>query len=123
MNKSYQKICPKCKNNRTKKDWKRKWRQSYKCNNCNHIWVNKKRERNISKKIYEDFSIHKQNYSELWSKYWYSTRTIQKYLDKYEVVEWDNTKPKETILFIDTTYFWMMGHCSEKVCKNIKILL
>lgn len=122
MYKSYKKICPKCKNNKTKKDWKRKGRQSYKCNICKHIWINKKRETNIKEKMYEDFAIHKQNYSELALKYWCSKQTIQKYLDSYKIKEQKYIKPGETILFIDTTYFWEFWIMAFKD-KNTKRIL
>ena len=107
MCKSYQKICKSCKSRETKKDWKRKWRQSYKCKDCNHIWITRSRKRKKIEieKLYIDFSQHKQTYKELWIRYSLSIKTVQKRLDEYMPSELKEV-PKKIILLIDTTYFW-----------------
>jgi len=122
MNKSYRKLCPKCSWHEVKKDWKRKWRQSYKCKLCNHIRVNKSRWSKINiKKLYDDFSNHKQTYKELWEQNNTTIKTIQKYLDKYVIKE-KGKKPWKTILLIDTTYFWNFGLMLFKDSKSKEIL-
>lgn len=123
MNKSYQKICPNCKSKNTKKDWTRKWRQSYKCKLCKHIWISKSRKQakvNI-KKLYIDFSEHKQTYKELVDRYKISIKTIQKYLDKY-ITTRTKRVPKKIILLIDTTYFWSFWLMLFKDSENKEIL-
>ena len=110
MCKSYLKTCLKCRSKNTKKDWKRKWRQSYKCKRCWYVWISKSRiVRKIDiKKLYADFSEHKQTYKELWVRYNISIKTVQKYLDSHSSIE-KNSKPSSIILLIDTTYFWTFG--------------
>lgn len=113
MTKSYSKICKCCGSQHTKKDWTRKWRQSYKCNNCNHVRVSQSRKKCIvdKNKMYEDFSLHKQTYQELSTTYWVSIKTVQSYLDSACNQWWRAAAPTEIILLIDTTYFgsmWLM---------------
>jgi len=113
MTKCYKKICKICWSQKTKKDWKRKWKQSYKCNSCNYIWVSKNRKKKSKINIdilYKEYAINKQTYKELAEKYNVSSKTIQTYLDKYEYKTY-NIEPREVILLIDTTYFgsfWLM---------------
>ena len=114
MSKCYKKICPKCFSQSTKKDWKRKWRQSYKCWSCNHVWMTQSRNPHnkieLSKQLYHEYSHEKQTYNELSIKHWLSTRSIQRYLDSYQW-EYEIINPQEIILLVDTTYFgdwWLM---------------
>ena len=123
MTKSYRKTCKKCGYKNTKKDGTMRWRQRYKCKSCNHIWIWKSRWRKkIDKeKLYEDRSLHKQTYKELWEKHWLTSRTIQKYLDWVWIVRDRGIVPTEIILLIDTTYFgkiWLMVF-KEKSSKKI----
>lgn len=107
MCKSYSKTCLKCGSVNTKKDGKRKLRQSYKCKRCWYVWISKPRKKtkvNI-KKLYEDFSLHKQTYLELSKQNNISVKTVQKYLDM-KILYWTKVKPRKVILLIDTTYFW-----------------
>ncbi len=123
MCKSYQRSCLKCGSVNTKKDGKRKWRQSYKCKKCNHVWITKSRWKwriNIDK-LYKDYSIHKQTYKELWNSYKIGIKTVQKYLDEYRLIE-IKIEPKSIILLIDTTYFWTFGVMVFKDSETKKIL-
>jgi len=108
MDKSYKKICLKCKSTNTKKDGKRKWRQSYRCNDCGHVWITTRRKINKINKdsLYKDFSLHKQTYKELVSRYGISIKTVQNYLDTYKPPEIKLNNPTEIVLLVDTTYFW-----------------
>ena len=110
MCKSYSKTCLRCGSVNTKKDWKRKWKQSYKCKKCSHVWISKSRwKRKIDiQSLYKEFSDHKQTYKELWDRYKIWIKTVQKYLDMYSVTK-KTTKPKKIVLLIDTTYFWVFG--------------
>ena len=106
MSKCYKKICPHCSSQNTKKDGTRKWRQSYKCWNCKHVWISKSRvKQKPIQQIYQDFSVWKHTYGELSTKYHVSTKTVQSYLDQY-IPSFINITPKEIVLLIDTTYFW-----------------
>jgi len=110
----FKRICPKCKSKDTKKDWKRRWRQSYKCKSCNYVWISKsKRNKTINVKLlYYLYVIRKQTLSELSQDYWLSKKTIQKMFDNLELnIEQKLPIWKEVILLIDTTYFgdfWLM---------------
>lgn len=110
MGKCYKKICQNCGSQQTKKDGKRKWRQSYKCNACKYVWISKsrKKEKIDINQMYKEYAVHKQTYAELAGKYKISKRTVQKYLDKYN---WpiSASTPREIVLLIDTTYFWSFG--------------
>ena len=110
MCKSYSKTCLRCGSVNTKKDWKRKWRQSYKCKRCSHIWISKSRWKwKIDiQSLYTDFSEHKQTYKELWDRYKIWIKAVQKHLDMYSITK-KTTKPKKIVLLIDTTYFWVFG--------------
>lgn len=107
MCKSYSKTCLKCGSVNTKKDGKRKWRQSYKCKKCSHIWISKSRciTKVNTTKIYKEFSFHKQTYKELSNSFNISVKTVQKYLDM-EIILKKKVNPRNVILLIDTTYFW-----------------
>jgi len=121
MYKSYSKACLKCGSVNTKKDWKRKWRQSYKCKKCWYVWIAKSRfkaKTNI-KQLYLDFSKHKQTYKELSDSHKISMRTVQKYLD---ISTWIKSVPRKIILLIDTTYFWAFGLMIFKDSEKKKIL-
>lgn len=122
MTKSYQKICPICHSQNTKKDWTRKWRQSYKCNNCKHIRVSIRRKKDIWAIMYKEYAVHKQTYHELWLKYWISSKTVQKKLDEYVVIESWSVQLKEVILLIDTTYFWGLWVMVFKDAKSKELL-
>ena len=79
------KKCPKCNNLQTKKDWKRNWRQSYRCKLCKHVFQNKTRLKSVlNDKIYKSYVHWKQTYEELWEKYSLSWRTIKKRIDSVE---------------------------------------
>ena len=93
--KKFKRICPKCNSKNTKKDWKRRWRQSYKCKSCNYVWITKSKNKSekLSKELYYKYVVRKQTYSELSKDYWLSKRKIQYLFDK-------------------------LGLCSQKVCKE-----
>lgn len=105
-NKSYNKICKKCKSKEIKKDWIMRWKQRYKCKLCGHVFQNKSRQKNIKiNKLWKEFSLWKQFYSELAEKHWLSIKTIQTKLDQFEFIE-PKIRPTKIILLMDTTYFW-----------------
>jgi hypothetical protein len=60
------------------------------------------------KQLWEDYSIHKQTYSELRERYSMSVRTVQKRLDEY-IPPIPILIPTRIILLIDTTYFGDIG--------------
>lgn len=120
-NKSYKKICKKCSSREVIKFWKKRWKQRYKCKECNHIFCNSSRIKNMNKNLYRDFSQWKQTYSELWEKYNLSLKTVQKRLDEY-ILPKTQLKPQEIILLIDTTYFWNIWVMAFKDSNTKKIL-
>ena len=123
MCKSYSKTCLRCGSVNTKKDGKRKWRQSYKCKRCSHVWISKSRKKtkvNIEK-LYKDFSEHKQTYTELSNNYEISVKTVQKYLDMKMLCNTE-VKPRKIVLLVDTTYFWTFGLMVFKDAKEKTIL-
>jgi hypothetical protein len=123
MCKSYSKTCLKCRSVNTKKDWKRKWRQSYRCKKCWYVWIGKLRNKtkvNIEK-LYESFSNHKQTYKELSDAKEISIKTVQKYLDM-KVISTNKAKPRKVVLLIDTTYFWSFGLMLFKDAKKKDII-
>jgi len=106
MNKSYKKICKKCKSKEIKKDWFKRWKQRYKCKLCGHVFQNKTRKKKIEiNKLWEEYCFWKQYYEELAKKYNCSIKTIQKKLDQYKFIS-PEVQPREIILLMDTTYFW-----------------
>lgn len=101
------KCCNSCWSRRTKKDGKRKWKQSYKCNDCNHVWVSKSRKKRVFvDKLYKEYAIHKQTYEELWMRYRISKKTVQRKLDSYKPVSNKRKIWWDIVLLIDTTYMW-----------------
>lgn len=98
------KICNKCGDSHIKKDWKMRWKQRYKCCNCWYVFQNSRRER-INTKLWDEYTSHKQTYKELGEKYKKDVRTIRKELDKTAIRKY-NIEPWETVLIVDTTYFW-----------------
>ena len=120
VNKSYQKICKKCKSEEIKKDWFMRWKQRYKCKYCWYVFQNKTRAKKIEiDQIWSDYCFWKQTYSQLAEKYWESIKTIQKKLDEFEFVSPIIT-PREIILLMDTTYFWEFWIMAFKDYKDKK---
>ncbi len=111
MIRSYSKICLSCGSRRTKKDGKRKWRQSYKCNVCGHVWISKSRKKETVSIawLYKEYAIHKQTYKEIWMRYGFSKKTVQKKLDEFKLLEKERKKWWDIVLLIDTTYMWWEG--------------
>lgn len=108
MTKCYSKICPKCSSHQTKKDWIRRWRQSYKCVNCKYVWIskNRRKKQSLPEQFYKQFAVHKQTYQELSNMYGLSKRTVQTKLDSFVFSIEYSWEPRSIILLIDTTYFW-----------------
>ena len=115
------KICKKCGGSHIKKDWCKRWKQRYKCCKCWYVFQNKNRDQ-ITSKLWNDYTNHKQTYKELGEKYRRDMRTISRQLDKYEVKK-KVIKPQPTVLIIDTTYFWrsfwIMVFRSYELKKNL----
>ena len=89
----------------TKKDGKRFQKQSYKCLNCGHIFVNKSRKKRIGKKLWEEYCIKKQTIKQLSEKYNLDHKTVRKYIYKYKPERKEKIKPRKTTIGLDTTYF------------------
>ena len=122
INKSYKKVCKKCKSETLKKDWFMRWKQRYKCKCCGHVFQNATRKKKIViNQLWNEYCFLKQNYKELWEKYHLSLKTVQKILDKYEFVN-PIIMPKEIILLMDTTYFWEFWIMVFKDYKTKKII-
>jgi len=101
------KCCNSCGSRRTKKDWKRKRRQSYKCNDCNHVRVSKSRKKKVFvDKLYKEYAIHKQTYQELGMRYNLSKKTVQRKLDSFALKPEKRKQWWDIVLLIDTTYMW-----------------
>lgn len=123
MPKSYKKTCKKCRSKETKKDWFMRDRQRYKCKKCWYVFLNKSRKKykvDIDK-LYYQYSIRKQTYSELAEDYNISIKTVQKYLDLCSIQN-NKTTFKKVVLLIDTSYFGTFGLMLFKDSKNNKIL-
>ncbi len=78
------------------------------------------------KKLYEDFSLHKQTYTEFSEQNKISVKTVQKYLDMKMLCN-KRVKPRKVILLIDTTYFWtfwlmLFKDSQKKDILNYKIV-
>lgn len=113
MSSKYKRICTSCGSNKTKKDGKRRWRQSYKCSFCWYIRIQKRRKKQKidSSQLYYSYAIRKQTYKELGEDHGVSKKTIQRILDSYEHIhtEWIW---RDVVLLVDTTYFgdiWVMA--------------
>jgi len=123
MPKSYKKTCKKCNSKNIKKDWRMRGKQRYKCKDCKHLFQNKSRKLykvNINK-LYYRYSKGKQTYKELAREFNISIKTVQKYLDLYEIQE-KTIASKEIVLLIDTTYFGSFWLMLFKDAKSKKIL-
>ena len=123
MPKSYKKVCKKCSSENIKKDWFMRGKQRYKCKECWYVFLNKSRKKykvDIGN-LYYQYSKRKQTYSELAEDYNLSIRTVQKYLDLYNVKE-IKTSTQNIVLLIDTSYFGAFWLMLFKDCKSKKIL-
>ena len=126
MNKSYRKRCKKCSGYQIKRDGFMRWKQRYKCKDCGYVFQNKTRTNlwdieTRNKQLWEDYSIHKQTYSELAKSYRISIRTVQKRLDAY-IIPIPVLIPKPIILLIVTTYFWNIGVMAFKDASNKRMI-
>ena len=126
-NKSYHKLCKKCKSSQIKRDWFMRLKQRYKCRSCWYVFQNKTRNKIIKlEKLWEEYVFWKQTYAQLWKKYNKTKKTIQKHLDQYEFTP-PQIVPSSIILLIDTTYFWdfwimVFKNYEEKRIINYKIV-
>lgn len=89
-------------------------KQRYRCCTCGYVFQNKSRQSARSgKKLWEDYALHKQTYTELARREGCSIRTIQTRLDAYDPwYQYDTIIPPRVwwthiVLLMDTTYF---GH-------------
>ena len=115
------KRCKKCSGSNVKKDGKMRWKQRYKCKLCWYVFQNR-RKKITTDKLWNEYSTWKQIYWELEVKYHVSKVTIQKYLD-IKLISNNNIVPQQTVLLIDTTYFWrkywIMVFRSYELKKNL----
>ncbi len=98
-----------------------RWKQRYRCKLCWYVFQNR-RKKITTDELWNEYSTWKQIYWELEIKYHVSKVTIQKYLDIKSI---SNNKivPQQTVLLIDTTYFWrkywVMVFRSYELKKNL----
>ena len=79
--------------------------QRYKCNDCKKRFRSKRRNKQQSKKLWNEYTRGKQTLSELGEKYGRSYKWVRKQLDTHEVSEPDDIPPQPTVIVPDTT-FW-----------------
>ncbi len=121
-NKRYKKYCKKCNSSQIKRDGFMRWKQRYKCKDCNHVFQNKTRHKGVNiNKLWNEYVFWKQTYVQLSHAYHLSVKTIQKYLDQYEFIP-PTVSPREIILLIDTTYFWSFWIMVFKDCYGWRII-
>ncbi len=102
--------CPYCSSLKTikrgiRKDVKRPVTR-YFCKNCQRKFQSKHRKKkiNLSEKIFKEYFWKKKTLKDLSEKYILSTKTIQKYLENYQV-EIKKKKPRKINLIIDVVFF------------------
>ncbi len=76
--------------------------QRYKCSLCGKQFIGGHRLNN--EKIWEEYSLGKQTYSQLAKRYNCSIRTIQRRIDSIEIKK-TISKPRKVIVLMDTTYW------------------
>lgn len=80
------KKCEKCGFTPCKKNWSRNGLQRYKCGSCWHVWENKRR--GVSdEQLYEEYTVWKQTYAQLASKYKKAISTIKKHIELAELAK------------------------------------
>ena len=123
MRRNYSRKCVSCGSSNTKKDWKRRGRQSYRCKQCWHVWIQPRRSNTKLDpwELYKWYAIHKQTYKELADRYWTTKKMIQELLDSYNP-ELPVQEPKQIVLLIDTTYFGSLGVMAFKDAWSKKML-
>lgn len=77
------KVCKKCGSFLLKKNWKRSWKQRYKCKKCWYVFENKSGK--AIKKLWVNYTEWKQTYKQLSEKYGLSIPTIKNRLDAFKV--------------------------------------
>ncbi|GHV59963.1 hypothetical protein FACS1894103_4460 [Campylobacterota bacterium] len=81
--------------------------QRYKCLQCDHQFVDSIKL--DDSRLWHEYTVYKQTYTQLAEKYNYSLKTVKRHLDKYKPTNTTkvNTVVSNTpiILLIDTTYF------------------
>lgn len=122
------KVCPKCSKNSVVKNWKKRWKQAYKCGLCCHRFVGKWRDRWESSKtvrLRREYIEWKQTYEQIANKIWRDKRTVQRMFDREipweeEFYNWKLNK-MPIVLIWDCTRFWstwfivMKSHQHKKV--------
>lgn len=101
----------KCKSVKTKKNWKRSWRQRFACKECWFVWELwkwKKQQKPKDLELLESFVRDEVKYRQMTKHYKVSIQTIRRRINdlSFKKHSCDKTKPEEVILLMDTTYFW-----------------
>jgi transposase-like protein len=113
------KKCPKCLSFSVIKDGKRYMKQSFRCKLCGHVFQNKSRTRSEKdRKLFLDYSLHKQTLAELANIEKVSIKTIHRKLNKEFTLKIQSSKEQNNIrlnpnlsgynssvLIIDATFF------------------
>ena len=107
----WNKSCPKCKKQEVVKNGIKRGKQAYKSNNCKYRFVSKSRDdTRTTKKLWKEYSVGKQTYKELETKYWVSKKTIARKFDAMIKVKYlfyaERFTPISTYVVIDATWFW-----------------
>lgn len=77
------KKCKKCGLYSLKKNWRRDWKQRFKCKKCWYVFENKSKEK--LKPLWLDYTEWKQTYKQLSDKYWIHINTVKEKLDKVKL--------------------------------------
>ncbi len=113
------KKCPKCSSFSVIRDGKRYKKQSFRCKVCGHVFQNKSRTRSEkNKRLFLDYSLHKQTLSELADDSSLSVRTIHRKLTSVfkEKIEFSKEQNNvrlnlylssyiSSVLILDATFF------------------
>lgn len=123
------KVCPKCTEKGVVKNWRKRWKQAYKCGLCNHRFIGKSRECRKSATVDDlrDAYIEwKQTYKQIWDKLWKDKRTIQRMFDR-EIArtnEFYNEKLSKIAIIViaDCTRFGDTGFIVIKSHEHKKVI-
>ena len=97
--------CPQCTSPRTKKKGKQDGVQRYQCNECRKKFRAKRRTKQLSEKLWQEYADEKQTLAEIGGKVGRSPKWVRSRLDEITVSIPDDITPQPTVILADTT-FW-----------------
>jgi len=106
---AYEKICPICQSQNTKKHSPQTGKQRYLCKDCLKTWTGAARPSRLVKIIWREFAFELHTINQLCRRYGRGKDWLRRQLSVYQPPELRH-QPRSIVLILDATYFgWSFG--------------